>query len=129
MSLPDVADIDVWIGAEIRAARLQTGTKQEDLAARLGIARTTLSRYEAGTRSVPIGTLLQIAYVLQTPLSELVPGARSMEDAWSAPPAPTVLAAIPGLDSIGQALQQRPDLTPQVLELISLLLEHDASSA
>lgn len=116
MTIPDISDIDAQIGGAIRAARLQTGTKQEELAALLGLDRTTLSRYEAGTRSAPIGVLVQIAYALRVPLSELVPGARAMETVWAVP-------ASPDLALITRTLTERPDLIPQVRELITLLTE------
>jgi transcriptional regulator with XRE-family HTH domain len=108
VTLPNLAEIDTQIGGAIRAARLQTGTKQEDLASTLGLDRTTLSRYEAGSRSAPVRVLLQIAYALQVPVSELVPGMREMETAWAAP------AVSPDLVDITQALAERPDLIPQV---------------
>ena len=121
MTLPDLTDIDAQIGAAIRTARLQTGTKQEDLAVALGLDRTTLSRYEAGSRSVPIDALLHIAYLLRVPLSELVPGVRDMETAWT--PSPAIQPA--SLAVIAEALTVRPDITEQVLEFITLLTEHD----
>jgi transcriptional regulator with XRE-family HTH domain len=121
MSIPDVTGIDARIGALIRAERLGAGLKQEDLATALGIDRTTLSRYEAGSRSIPIGTLIQIAYVLRAPLSALVPGARPMEHAWGEASSPLP----PAVDTIARTMSQRPDLTPQVLEFLSLLLERE----
>lgn len=121
MTLPDLTDIDARIGAAIRAARLQTGTKQEDLAVELGLDRTTLSRYEAGTRSVPIDVLLRIAYLLRVPLSELVPGVHDMETAWSQGSSNQPA----GLTVIREALILRPDIIEQVVEFIALLTEHD----
>jgi transcriptional regulator with XRE-family HTH domain len=123
MTLPDLTDIDTRIGHAIRAARLQTGTKQEDLALMLGLDRTTLSRYEAGSRSAPISVLIQIAYALRIPLSKLVPGMRALETAWSEEVAPA------DLREITEALRKRPDLIPQVRELIALLTEHTPTIA
>lgn len=109
VSIPDITDIDARVGALIRAERIGAGLKQEDLAAAIGIDRTTLSRYEAGSRSIPIGVLIQIAYVLRAPLSALVPGARPMEQAWGAASAPLP----PEVDSIARMIAQRPELTPR----------------
>lgn len=121
MSLPDITDIDAQVGAAIRVERMRAGLKQEELAAAVGVDRTTLSRYESGSRSIPIGLLVQIAYVLRVPLSEIVPGARPMEQAWGAAQTPLP----PELATITRTMAERPDLTPQVLEFLSLLIERD----
>jgi transcriptional regulator with XRE-family HTH domain len=122
VSLPDVSDIDARVGAAIRAGRLRAGIKQEELAAAIGLDRTTLSRYEAGSRSVPIGALLQIAYALRAPLSELIPGARAMETAWAAP---VDSGVPPAMQEIARALSERPDRIAQVAELLALLAERE----
>jgi len=125
VSLPDITGIDARVGALIRAERMRAGFKQADLSTALGIDRTTLSRYEAGSRSIPIGVLIQIAAVLRAPLSELVPGARTMEQAWGEARTPLP----PAVDTIVRTIAQRPDLTPQVLEFLSLLVERETHAA
>lgn len=65
--------------------------------------------------------LIQIAYVFRVPLSELVPGARPMELAWEEGSSPLPQA----VDAIAQTIAQRPDLMPQVLEFLSLLVERE----
>ncbi|NTW97200.1 MAG: helix-turn-helix transcriptional regulator [Oscillochloris sp.] len=125
MSLPDITGIDARVGASIRAKRMHAGLKQEELASALGIDRTTISRYEAGSRSIPIGVLIQIAYVLRAPLSDLVPGARSMEHAWGQASSPLP----PAMDTIARTIAQRPGLTPQVLEFLSLLVDRETHAS
>jgi transcriptional regulator with XRE-family HTH domain len=125
VSLPDITGIDARVGALIRAERMRAGLKQEELATALGIDRTTLSRYEAGSRSIPIGVLIQIAYMLRAPLSELVPGAQPIEQAWGEASAPLP----PGVETIAQTIAQRPHFTPQVLEFLSLLVERETLAA
>jgi transcriptional regulator with XRE-family HTH domain len=115
----DVSDIDTQIGAAIRSARMQAGMKQEQLATAIGIDRTTLSNYERGSRGIPVGVLVQIAYELRVPLSELVPRARTMEQAWAAPDS----QISPDVQRITQTLTSRPDLAPQVAEFLTLLVE------
>jgi transcriptional regulator with XRE-family HTH domain len=122
VSVPDVSDIDVRVGAAIRAGRLRAGIKQEELAVAIGLDRTTLSRYEAGSRSVPIGALLQIAYVLRAPLSELIPGARAMEAAWSDS---TDKEQQPEVQEIMRALNSHPNWIAQTSELLALLAERE----
>ena len=121
MSLPDVSDIDARVGAAIRAGRLRAGIKQEELAEAIGLDRTTLSRYEAGNRSVPIGALLQIAYVLRAPPSALIPGARAMEAAWAA----STDHQPPAVQEIAQALSAHPNWIAQMTELLALLAERE----
>jgi transcriptional regulator with XRE-family HTH domain len=122
VSLPDISDIDSRVGAAIRAERLRAGIKQEELAAAIGLDRTTLSRYEAGSRSVPIGALLQIAYVLRAPLSELIPGARAMETAWADS---TEHEKPPAVQEITKALSAHPNWIAQTSELLALLAERE----
>ena len=122
MSIPDISDIDGRVGAAIRAERLRAGIKQEELAASIGIDRTTLSRYEAGSRSVPVGVLLQIAYVLRAPLSELIPGARAMEAAWAAS---TDHDQPPAVQEIAKTLNAHPNWIAQTTELLALLAERE----
>jgi len=122
VSVPDVSDIDVRVGAAIRAGRLRAGIKQEELAAAIRLDRTTLSRYEAGSRSVPIGALLQIAYVLRAPLSELIPGARAMETAWAVS---AEHHQPPEVQAIVKALNAHPSWIAQTTELLALLAERE----
>jgi len=122
VSLPDVSNIDASVGATIRAGRLRAGIKQEELAAAIGLDRTTLSRYEAGSRSIPIGALLQIAYVLRAPLSELIPGARAMETAWAAS---TDNGQQPEVQEIAKRLSAHPNWIAQTTELLELLAERE----
>jgi transcriptional regulator with XRE-family HTH domain len=121
----DVSDIDTQIGAAIRTARMQTGVKQEQLATAIGIDRTTLSNYERGSRGIPVGVLVQIAYELRVPLSALVPRARAMEQAWGAPDD----QLSPDVQGVVQTLRGRQDLAAQVAEFLTLLLERDEIEA
>ncbi len=125
MSQIDVSDIDAQIGAAIRTARMQSGIKQEQLAVAIGIDRTTLSNYERGSRGIPVGVLVQIAYELRVPLSALVPRARAMEQAWGAPDN----QLSPDVQQITQTLGGRPDLAAQVAEFLTLLMERDEIGA
>jgi transcriptional regulator with XRE-family HTH domain len=126
MTLPDITTIDERIGAAIRAERVQAGLKQEELAKALGLDRTTLSRYEAGSRSVPVGVLLQIATLLHVPINALIPGSSPMNVAADMVRQDADSAQI---RVIAQTLVRRPDLTPQVLELLSLLIERESLTA
>ncbi len=58
-------------GERIKALRQSRGWSQELLAAKAGLNRTTLLRYEAGTIGIPAKTLQQIADALEAPITYL----------------------------------------------------------
>jgi Zn-dependent peptidase ImmA (M78 family)/DNA-binding XRE family transcriptional regulator len=60
------------LGARLREARKATGMKQQDVATRLGMARTTLVAIEKGERRVTAEELVQLAAAYQRNLNELV---------------------------------------------------------
>lgn len=57
------------VGMAIRAARLNLGLSQEDLAAKAGISVVYLSDIERGKRNVSIISLIRITTALHLPLS------------------------------------------------------------
>jgi transcriptional regulator with XRE-family HTH domain len=58
-------------GKNLKRLRIQKGFKQEALALKLGIDRTTLSRWERGEREPDLETQVKIADLLRIPLDEL----------------------------------------------------------
>lgn len=63
------SDFDVKIGQRIQEARTEVGISQQVLADRITSSQAAVSHYESGTRSVPLGILIQIAKELRKPLS------------------------------------------------------------
>jgi transcriptional regulator with XRE-family HTH domain len=61
-------------GANVRAARLERGWTQEDLAAKSGLATVQVSRIERGRREVRLTTLLRLAAALGAAPNELLRG-------------------------------------------------------
>lgn len=59
------------VGKRIKLARKEKGLTQEELAERLDIHETTLSRIETGVSNPSVQTLNKIAKALKIPLSEL----------------------------------------------------------
>ena len=68
------------LGAAIRAARLERGLTQEDLARRSGKHAAYLSGVEHGDRNPTHQTLAVIAAALEMPLSQLVIEAEEMAE-------------------------------------------------
>lgn len=108
----DPALVDAHVGTAVRAARLARGYRQDDLAELLGVDRSTIARYENGTRSMSVSTLIQVAQLLNRPVSVFLPGVYADE----------------ALLKVLQVLERRPDLFLRVIDLLSVSLhaEDDA---
>ena len=116
-----VDTINIQVGARLKGARLQAVLTQDELARELDVDRTTITRWEAGQRSLTVVNLLRAASVLgRSPLDLLLP-----------PPAgtipPTTLSQ--EVKTIIRRLEQYPDLVSVVLELVQqrLQTEHSAT--
>ena len=59
-------------GARIKELREMAGLTQSDLALRLGVSQSGLSRLEDGTRSITAQQLVQFSDALRVPLNRLV---------------------------------------------------------
>ncbi len=57
------------VGVAIRDAREEAGLTQTELAARMGVAQSALSRIEAGRANITVEMLTRIASALGAPLS------------------------------------------------------------
>lgn len=60
------------IGEQIKAARKAQGVSQEELAVRLGVVRQTVSKWENGMSVPDADVLIQIAELLDVPVSQLL---------------------------------------------------------
>jgi transcriptional regulator with XRE-family HTH domain len=107
--MTDPAEIDVYVGAALREARLSRGHRQDDLARMLGVDRSTIARYESGERAMSVNTLVQVARLLNRPLLTFLPDALPNE----------------GLRTILQVLERRPDFIPRILDLIEVSLQSE----
>lgn len=58
----------LYAGIAIRDAREEAGLSQTELAARIGIAQSALSRIEAGRANLTLGTLQRVTDALGVPL-------------------------------------------------------------
>lgn len=58
----------LYTGIAIRDAREEAGLSQTELAARVGMAQSALSRIEAGRANLTLGTLQRVADALGVPL-------------------------------------------------------------
>ncbi len=61
-------------GSRLQAARLKAGLSQQDIATKLGIAQTTYSGYEQGTRKIPLKMITMFSLALNISADELIMG-------------------------------------------------------
>ncbi|RRR68900.1 MAG: XRE family transcriptional regulator [Candidatus Viridilinea halotolerans] len=104
-----VSQVDMQVGEAMRKARLSRGLRQDDLADLLGVDRSTIARYERGTRSINVSTLLQVAQVLQRPATTFLPGSSSDQ----------------GIHMVMQTLQRHPELLTRVVDLLQVSLAEE----
>jgi transcriptional regulator with XRE-family HTH domain len=127
-------DYDAEVGAKLRALRLSYMIKQTDLAARLGVQRAAVTRWEQGTRGLTVDMLLRIADTFGIPASRLLPDRH--HEAATQPAVDQTAMAPPSLEesaitSITQLLRERPELIIAVIQLLeqqTLATENDSNS-
>jgi transcriptional regulator with XRE-family HTH domain len=115
-------DYDAEVGAKVRALRLSYTIKQTDLAARLGVQRAAVTRWEQGTRGLTVDMLLRIADTFGIPASRLLPD-RHHEAATQSALFDQAAVALPSLEesaiiSISHLLRERPELIIAVMQLL-----------
>jgi|SRR5215217_2994223 transcriptional regulator with XRE-family HTH domain len=123
---------DAEVGARLRSMRLSYTVKQTDLAARLGVQRAAVTRWEQGTRGLTVDMLLKIADTFGIPASRLLP--ERHQDTVRAPVSLDQRAAAPqsleesAIASIAHVLRERPELIIAVMQFLErqpLDAEHD----
>src|SRR6266700_2734968 len=72
--MTDFDEIYRGLGRKIRQTRENQRLSQDSLAQRLGISRTSMVNIEAGRQRAPLHVLWQIAELLETKLTLLIPG-------------------------------------------------------
>jgi len=58
------------LGKQIKRGRIQKSWSEKELAARANVSRETIQRAEKGAPSCAIGTMFELAYLVETPLFE-----------------------------------------------------------
>lgn len=72
---PRVGDVDVVIGANVRARRLELQLSQETVAEAIGVTFQQLQKYEKGSNRVSASMLLRLAEALECQPQDLIPSA------------------------------------------------------
>lgn len=99
------------VARRVRDLRLALAVTQEELATAIGVKRESMSRYENGERAITIPLLIDIAAALGQPVTALLPEAATEGGQ------PDEIAQVTAI------LQERPDLLPSVLDLLTVLHE------
>ena len=68
------ADFDRFLGGKIREVRERAGVRQDQLAAAVGLSRTSITNIERGRQGVQTYLLVRIAEALGRSAAELLPG-------------------------------------------------------
>jgi transcriptional regulator with XRE-family HTH domain len=86
MSTPDVTrdPIDVHVGAQMKAYRIQNRMTQSGLAEALGVTFQQVQKYERGVNRMAASTLAKAAGALGCTISDLYPGEDSSKGAEAA---------------------------------------------
>ncbi|KMK50787.1 DNA-binding protein [[Actinobacillus] muris] len=63
------AEVDLAIGKRIQQRRKEVGLTAENLAEQIGISQQQFSRYERGATKINVAHLVNIAVILNTPIS------------------------------------------------------------
>lgn len=115
--------LNAQICAAVREQRLNLGVLQAQLAAHLGLAESTFSRYESGQRTMSAAMLCMIADYLRQPITTFLPNQGT-----AAATPPTALSE--PVRHIAAILQHHPETIPAVIGLLETLLEEpDATAA
>lgn len=63
------AEVDLAIGKRIQQRRKEVGLTAENLAEQIGVSQQQFSRYERGATKINVSHLVNIAVILDTPIS------------------------------------------------------------
>lgn len=63
--------INQAVGAELRAARARQGWTREQLEEASGVPIVSIRRYEGGSRSIPVDTLVKLVVALKISISDI----------------------------------------------------------
>lgn len=97
----EIAARHVELGRRIKLARDAMGLKQKELAAKVHVEPTTISRWERGVHAPDMTKLYRLAAVFNKPISELVAGL-GMEE-----PAPAIVQALDDFERRLAATEKR----------------------
>ena len=113
-----ISEHDREVGAKLRDLRLRYTIKQSDLAARLAVQRSTVTRYEQGVRGMTVDMLLQIADIFGVPASRLLPDRHQEPPRLEPTPSAQRSLEDDAIESIAGVLREHPDLIVDVMRLL-----------
>jgi transcriptional regulator with XRE-family HTH domain len=66
--------VDKHVGARLRAARLEAGKSQTEVAEALGVAFQQVQKYEKGTNRISAGRLYELSRLFDVPVQSFFDG-------------------------------------------------------
>jgi len=115
---PSTTELDRAIGNALRSTRLSRTCTQAEMARILDVTRSAVTHYESGKRSLSASQLVLAALALECPVHQLLPPIAGL----ALVPASSPTRSGP-VAQIVEILEQRPDLIPNVLDLLETILE------
>lgn len=73
LSLPDPAEVNRRLGEALKSLRASAKMTQGELAAAVGLERTSITNIEAGLQAVSVPLLVKLCRVLNVEPSQLIP--------------------------------------------------------
>jgi len=64
--------VNCWLGAAVRAKRIEANVSQSELADEIGADQAYVSRMESGIKPISVSMLLEICKVINTSAAELL---------------------------------------------------------
>jgi transcriptional regulator with XRE-family HTH domain len=122
------SSVDKKIGARVRVRRVEIGVSQQRLAELIGVTFQQVQKYENGTNRIAAGRLLDIAYVLETPITTFFEGLRPRGAKTSAAQGDDINAAlaVPGAhDLLRSYASMKPKMRRRMLDLAAVLSDED----
>lgn len=117
---------DAQVGSNIRATRIRRSMSQEKLADQIGVTFQQVQKYEKGTNRVGASRLVQIAAVLDVPVSALFTGATAETD--DAPALPQMSREAFGVATDFEAITD-PNVRLSIRGLVKSLSRHQVADA
>lgn len=100
----EIEQINQYVGAKIKEYRKFNGLKQDELAKKIGVGKTTISNYEVGLRSPKKPQMIKLSEVFGVAIDEFFPKTNLSED--DVPTSPLIEKTIDNMKKLAEERQE-----------------------
>ncbi|WP_270324674.1 XRE family transcriptional regulator [Lactococcus petauri] len=100
----EIEQINQYVGAKIKEYRKSNGLKQDELAKKIGVGKTTISNYEVGLRSPKKPQMIKLSEVFGVAIDDFFPKTNFSEDV--APTSPLIEKTIDNMKKLTEERQE-----------------------